>query len=450
MPDNTSHCHLSNVTDLASRVAYYNYPTTGLGAVLSRLDNIAADSSGTSKYVQYTYLGAGTIIKEEHPAVSGGLTLSYGTAANDYSGLDRFGRIASQTWTNASGTTTLDGFTYTYDRAGNPLTKTNSLNSSFSEAYTYDALNRLVDANRNGTNLQDWTLDSLGNWSGTTIGTTGQTRTKGATMNTMTASTRSERLARLGILRESDLDPNTGMWRTPDTLGYVDGGDVYEYVRCNPVCGVDPLGLAVAQPTPLPATQPNIAAMSIKIDHHKPLRTTHGSAEIEWEFNLEKPVAEDRFFVQEVTVIYDYCDKDGKKVPRPSVHFWEAMPIKKGSTTDVGNVVKMPNGLFAEVPWTDIWKESEKPDTKGKILWEATVKFYTKTQVAPNDPATWKPGKDIGLPSGDLKSSKTAPAWWKDAPTAGPNVRSVICTWEPSKINVLEGALPASATRPTG
>ena len=61
-------------------------------------------------------------------------------------------------------------------------------------------------------------------------------------MNTMTA--KSERLTRLSILRELDLDPNTETWRTPVTLGYVDGGDVYEYVKCSPVGEVDPMGLA--------------------------------------------------------------------------------------------------------------------------------------------------------------------------------------------------------------
>jgi hypothetical protein len=65
-------------------------------------------------------------------------------------------------------------------------------------------------------------------------------------MNTMTVYSRSERLARLGILREPDLDPNTVLWRTPDQLGYVDGGDVYEYVRCKPLGEVDPMGLADA------------------------------------------------------------------------------------------------------------------------------------------------------------------------------------------------------------
>jgi hypothetical protein len=54
---------------------------------------------------------------------------------------------------------------------------------------------------------------------------------KGAIMNTMTA--KSERLTRLGILQEP--------------LGYVDGGDVYEYVKCSPTTALDPCGLEAAE-----------------------------------------------------------------------------------------------------------------------------------------------------------------------------------------------------------
>ena len=34
------------------REVYYNYPSSGVGAVLSRLDNIAADASGTTQYAR--------------------------------------------------------------------------------------------------------------------------------------------------------------------------------------------------------------------------------------------------------------------------------------------------------------------------------------------------------------------------------------------------------------
>ena len=66
-------------------------------------------------------------------------------------------------------------------------------------------------------------------------------------MNTVTVNSRSERLTRLGIWREPDLDLNTGTWRTPDPLGYVDGGDVYEYVRCSPTTALDPFGLEATE-----------------------------------------------------------------------------------------------------------------------------------------------------------------------------------------------------------
>jgi hypothetical protein len=94
------------------REVYYSYPTTGDGAMLSRLDNIADDSSGTTKYAQYTYLGSGSIVKVDHPAVTNGLSLSYGSGGT-YSGFDRFGRIIDQKWT-ANGSA-IDEFTYGYE-----------------------------------------------------------------------------------------------------------------------------------------------------------------------------------------------------------------------------------------------------------------------------------------------------------------------------------------------
>jgi hypothetical protein len=37
---------------------------------------------------------------------------------------NRFGRIVEQKWTDGAGTTTLDHFSYTYDRAGSRTSKT--------------------------------------------------------------------------------------------------------------------------------------------------------------------------------------------------------------------------------------------------------------------------------------------------------------------------------------
>jgi YD repeat-containing protein len=148
---------LDYVTYPDGRVVYYNYPTSGVGSVLSRLDNIADNSSGTDPYVKYTYLGAGTVVKVEHPAVSGGLTLSYGSAGT-YGGWDRFGRIVQQHWTNGDDEDPVDKdfFSYAYDRNSNRLYRKNQVNADFSELYHansiasgddatgYDGLDRLT------------------------------------------------------------------------------------------------------------------------------------------------------------------------------------------------------------------------------------------------------------------------------------------------------------------
>jgi len=65
-----------------------------VGGVLSRLDNSArtdADPQNADKFAVYTYPGAGTITQVAHPAVSGGLTVTYGSDG-DCAGRDRFGR----------------------------------------------------------------------------------------------------------------------------------------------------------------------------------------------------------------------------------------------------------------------------------------------------------------------------------------------------------------------
>ena len=85
------------------------YEFTGIGGVLSRLENLA--STGTSptaaqKYEQYVYMAAGTLRQVQHPAVNSGggdasgLTLTYG-GSGSY-GFDQFGRITDQKWQNSN------------------------------------------------------------------------------------------------------------------------------------------------------------------------------------------------------------------------------------------------------------------------------------------------------------------------------------------------------------
>jgi hypothetical protein len=162
---------------LSSVAGRASYPTTSGadGTILSRLDNIAPDSSGTTQYAQYGYLGTGTIFNVNHPAVNSGgnLILNYDPAANGtYSGLDQFGQVVDQKWTNST-PATLDEYQYAYDGMGNRTYRQNSGTSGLDEAYVYDDLNRVTDLQRGtlsgstitGTPVKEeqFTLEELGN-----------------------------------------------------------------------------------------------------------------------------------------------------------------------------------------------------------------------------------------------------------------------------------------------
>jgi RHS repeat-associated protein len=165
---------LASVTYPDGRVILYQYGSAGsLDDQLSRVTAIT-DSGGTEVYVQYTYLGAGTIVRVDHPEVSGGLTLDMDPAGdNTFAGLDRFGRVIQQFWMDSSGEEILDGYSYTYDGAGNVTTRSNVLNSALSEAYAYDGLSRLTATVRNSQDYQAWSLDGVGNWTNFQADTTG-------------------------------------------------------------------------------------------------------------------------------------------------------------------------------------------------------------------------------------------------------------------------------------
>ena len=174
-----------------SRTIYYNYAGSGVGATLSRLADIASASGGGTKYADYTYLGAVTVLKVAHPGVSGGLELTYGTGGT-YGGFDRFGRIIEQKWQNDT-PTVKDHYIYSdpgnskfgYDRNSNRLYRENMLKSTLSELYhangatagsEHDGLDRLKEFRRgtlaadkrsisaNDDRRQLYTLEALGNW----------------------------------------------------------------------------------------------------------------------------------------------------------------------------------------------------------------------------------------------------------------------------------------------
>jgi RHS repeat-associated protein len=162
----------------------YNY-ASGLDSTISRLTSLS-DSTGTLQ--SYSYLGVDTPVI--HNDTQPGIELTYvkqtgesnGDAGDQYTGLDRFGRVVDQRWINMTSATATDRFQYGYDRDSNVLYAANLVNSSFSELYHanassngYDNLNQLVAFARGTLNSSNdtisspsasetWSMDAAGNF----------------------------------------------------------------------------------------------------------------------------------------------------------------------------------------------------------------------------------------------------------------------------------------------
>src|SRR5262249_42792690 len=115
----------------------YNYAAT-LDDAISRLTSLSQtdNMSNTTTLESYNYLGVDTVIKRAHPQP--GVDLTYikqgmegnGDAGDQYTGLDRFGRVVDQRWIATGGSHT-DRFKYGYDRDSNRLYRDNLASSSF-------------------------------------------------------------------------------------------------------------------------------------------------------------------------------------------------------------------------------------------------------------------------------------------------------------------------------
>jgi RHS repeat-associated protein len=181
---NSNQSRLTSITYPNGKVLTFNY-NSGLDDAISRLSSLS-DNSGTLE--SYSYLGLGTVVKRAHPQPNVDLTYirtGTGDAGDQYTGLDRFGRVVEQKWYNNTTATATDDFKYGYDRNSNVLWRTNEVNHNFDELYHangssngYDNLNQLVAFARGTLNANhdtisspshsiNYTLDAEGNFSST-------------------------------------------------------------------------------------------------------------------------------------------------------------------------------------------------------------------------------------------------------------------------------------------
>ncbi len=197
MAGGVNNSRLTSMTYPNGRVLNFNY-ATGVDNTISRLTSI---SDSTASLESLSYLGLSTVVDRSHPQP--GVDLTYikqtgepnGDAGDQYTGLDRFGRVVDQRWIITATGTATDRFQYGYDRDSNRLYRDNLVNSSFGELYHangpsngYDLLNQLTNFARGTLNSskdtitspshsQSWALDALGNWSSVTTDGSTQTRT---------------------------------------------------------------------------------------------------------------------------------------------------------------------------------------------------------------------------------------------------------------------------------
>jgi hypothetical protein len=157
-----------------ARTLTYNYNGTTLDDSISRLTSI---TDGATTLENYAYLGLDTVVKRGHPQP--GIDLTYIAQSGDaiciapcepgdqYTGLDRFGRVVDQRWVpTSSPQNPTDRFQYTHDQDSNRLARNNLLRPQhdFDESYSYDNFNQLTNFTRS-SHSQTWsTLDQLGNW----------------------------------------------------------------------------------------------------------------------------------------------------------------------------------------------------------------------------------------------------------------------------------------------
>ncbi len=160
MAGGQNNSRLVSMTYPCGYVLNYNY-NSGLDSSISRLSSIS-DAANTLE--TYKYLGLDTVVERDHPQNNVNLTYisqdgdtqANGDAGDQYTGLDRFGRVVDQNWVNTTTGTSTDRFQYGYNQDGDVLYQQNLVDAVFSELYQYDNLHQL-------TSFQRGTLNSTHN-----------------------------------------------------------------------------------------------------------------------------------------------------------------------------------------------------------------------------------------------------------------------------------------------
>jgi RHS repeat-associated protein len=167
-----------------------NYIYTGTHA--NELSRVSAIRDGSTDIISYKWLGVGNPVDINYnvPATH----LSYGTAADHYAGLDRFGRPISVPWLKDSSPALVHA-QYRYDRSSNRQWRRDAAAhaagvTTEDQWYEYDGLYQVGEFQR-GTlsgsypnfsgitpvaQNQDWNYDAMGNWLGFQNDALNQTR----------------------------------------------------------------------------------------------------------------------------------------------------------------------------------------------------------------------------------------------------------------------------------
>ncbi len=204
MSGGANHSRLTQVVYPHGAKINYTYGGTVDGAI-SRVTSAAmvtsADAAITSE--SYEYLGLDRIVKKTSPISyltyiqKSGDTSANTDAGDQYTGLDRFGRVIDQVWRkNHFSDAVIQRYQYGYDRVGNRLFEADLVDAALSDLYEYDDLNQLTDfargvlsdSNSDGildtvaspSRTQAWDLDAMGNWQSLSTNGTGQSRTTDA------------------------------------------------------------------------------------------------------------------------------------------------------------------------------------------------------------------------------------------------------------------------------